>query len=82
MPVNSKPHIIAYYQINLCFSCNSSKEAVSYLFFTCFKLNCDWNFIIHLPFKLTGYTTPMMTSNFFLFLDFFVPEYFTLSIAT
>ena len=58
LPVKSKPHIAAYHKTNLCSFCNSSEETVtvSHLFLTCVKLNSVWNLIIHLLFKLTGYT--------------------------
>ena len=70
LPIKSKPHIAAYHQTNMCFFRDSSEEKVSHLFLTCFKLNSVRGFIIHLIFKLTGYTLSMMTSNFFLFFDF------------
>ena len=70
LPVKLKPHIAAYHQTNMCSFCNFSEETVSHLFITCVKLNSVWDFIIHLIFKLTGYTIPKMTSDFFLFFDF------------
>ena len=68
--VKSKPHIAAYHQTNMCFFCYSSEGTVSHLFLTCVKLNSAWDFIIHLIFKLTGYTISMMSPNFCLFFDF------------
>ena len=70
LPVKSKPHIAAYHQTNMFSFCYSSEETVYHLFLTCVKLNSVWDFIIHLIFKLTGYTISMMTSNFCLFFDF------------
>ena len=70
LPVKAKPYIAAYYQTNMCSFCYSSEEKVSHLFSTCVKFNSVWDFIIHLIFKLTGYTISMMTSNFSLFFDF------------
>ena len=54
-------------QTNMSSFCISSKETVSRLFLTYVKLNSVWDFIIHLIFKLTGYTISMMISNFFFF---------------
>ena len=70
LPVKSKPHIAAYHQINMCSFCYSSEETVSHLFLTCVKLNSVWDFIIHLIFRLTGYTITIMTLNFCLFFYF------------
>ena len=67
MSVESKPHIAAYHQTNMCFFCNSSEETVV---FTSVKLNSVWDFIFRLIFKLIGYFISTMTSNFFFFFDF------------
>ena len=56
MPVKSQPHFAAYHQTNLCTFCNFFEETVSHLFLTCVELNSVWDFIIHLLFKLIGYT--------------------------
>ena len=70
MPVKSKPHIAAYHQTDLRSFCNSYEETVFYLFLTDAKLNSVWNFVFHLLFKLTGYAISMITSIFFLVVNF------------
>ena len=49
---------------------NFSEETVSHLFLIFIKFNSVWDFIINLPYKLTGYTISMVTSNFFSFFNF------------
>ena len=70
MPVKFKPYIATYHGTSLCSFCNQQDETESHLFFSCFKLQSVWNFLMFLMFKLTGYFLPSLSLNFCLFFDF------------